>query len=200
MARFRFRLTIRIALPQVSCSHKLFSDYNVDRISEFMDIHINTYTRSHLTKTVEDLRSRLVAAGDAAYPPASSIINIYDALIETLKICRLEAGYRRYIETMLSPDFRIDSSLEDLIRRQQAKIRDDRQTRYSVDFPLRSLYAALKHGEPVYPPDTRSRFEKLLGLNKPSPRELFEREERLFEPVALKLREIVEHYYRRRFQ
>jgi hypothetical protein len=162
-------------------------------------IHLNDYTKAHLAETVGNLQMNF-NTHLTSKAPIKAVIGIYDALLNAVRVCKIDQGTRNYIVTMVRCGDHQERPLNQYIHRLKKEIRSAPDGMYSADFALRSLLAVLRDGYIADPDDVRPFYAKILGVGKMSDYEKRKWEEAMFEPVALKLIDIVSFYYQSRIK
>lgn len=160
-------------------------------------IHLNDYTKAHLAQTVSSLWASFNTSSTSK-APVKAVVGIYDALLDALKVCRIDQGTRDYIVTMVRNHNQHERSLNQYVLKLKKDISASPNGMYPADFALRCLLAVLRDGEIKDPDDERPFYAKILGVGKMSDYERKQQEEELLEPVARNLSEMVLYYYQSR--
>lgn len=163
-----------------------------------MNIHLNNLTQSHLAETVGNLQMQFNTSNTSS-APAGAVVNIYDAVLLSMEICRIDEGTIDYIKTMVRDhDYTSSHNIETYISILQNKIRNSGEDFYPADFALRCLLAVLRNGQMRNPDSNRTIYQKLLGTGRMTKAMRIDWEENQFQFVALKLTGIVNYHYRRK--
>jgi hypothetical protein len=158
-------------------------------------VNLNKFTREHLLNTVEVLQKFF----NVPYlRPAlkRSVIEIYRAFNELIKVINTDDETADYLKLKSGVSELNETAILTEIENVKCEMGYSSEDRWSADYPLRCLLVGLRDGKISYPDEGRSFLEKVIGIGKMSNHEKLAYEEKLLEPVARHLEEIVIFYNR----
>jgi hypothetical protein len=159
-----------------------------------LSIHLNKSDHQHLLEVVTKLQEYHSISSHHA--SGKAVIGVYRALLHALDVFQINDGIESYLRPMLAGGYQNEADLKQLIEERIANTKPDEER--SADFPLRCLLDVMKRGLLTSYQAEHSMLEKVKDkiTGHPTRKEMLDHEEKLLEPIAHNLADIVDEYIR----